>query len=81
MESVTGGDGLTDTEELRVHTVEVGDEEHGIRSSDVEKQQVPSGQVQDQTSTVDHKQTDQLHGKNHSGKQTTVLERDSLNHG
>lgn len=45
---------LTNAEELRVHTVEVGDKENSIRSCGIKKQQVAGGQVQDKTTSMHH---------------------------
>lgn len=50
-------DRLTDAEELRVHTVEVGDKEKCVRSRGIKKQQVASGQIQGKTASVYHQDT------------------------
>lgn len=59
---------LTDLEELRVHAVKVGDEEAGEGAGGVEKQQVTSCEIQDETAAVDHHETDQLHRQDHPNK-------------
>ena len=56
---------LTDAEELRVHAVEVGDEDDAERPRGVEEQEVPRRQVEDQASAVHHQQTDLIHGHHH----------------
>lgn len=54
---IKGGDRLTYAEELRVHTVEVADKEKCIRSRNIKKQQVASGQIQNKTASVHDQQT------------------------
>lgn len=61
-------DTLTDAEELGVHTVEVADKEKRVRSCDVKKEQVASGQIQNKAASVDHQQVHQLHRKDHPEK-------------
>lgn len=56
----------TNAEELRVHTVEVGDKEKCIRSRDVKEQQVAGRQIQNETASMNHQQIYQLHRKNQS---------------
>lgn len=53
---VKWGDRLTYAEKLRVHTVEVGDEEKRIRSRNIKKQQVASGQIQNKTTSMHNQQ-------------------------
>lgn len=57
---------LTNAEELRVHTVEVGDKEQSIRSGGIEKQQVAGAQIQNEPASMHHQQVYQLHRKDHS---------------
>lgn len=61
-------DSLTDAKELRVHAVEVGDEEDSIRPCDIEEEQVTGAQIQKQAASVHHQQTDQLHREDRSEK-------------
>ena len=56
---------LTDAEELRVHAVEVGDEDDAERPRGVEEQEVPRREVEGQASSVHHQQTDLVHRQDH----------------
>lgn len=47
---------LTDAEELRVHTVKVGDKEKCIWSCGIKKQQVAGGQIQNKTTSMNNQQ-------------------------
>lgn len=50
--------------------MKVADEEEGDRAGGVEKQQITSREVQDETSTMDHHQTHRLHRQDQSNKMT-----------
>lgn len=68
--NVTRVEPLTDLKQLRVHAVKVADEEKGNRPSGVEKQQIAGREIQDESSTMDHHQTDPLHREYHPNKTT-----------